>query len=160
MLGRIFSIPGGLFNWCLVAQLCPTLCNPMDCSTPALPVLHHLPELAQVHGHWVYDAIQPPLALLSLLLPPSIYPIVRAFSNELALCIRWPKYWSFSFSIRPSNEYSGLISFRTDWFHFLATQGTQEFSSTSLTASILQYSAFFMVQRAHLYMTTTSYIIL
>ena len=104
-----------------VAQLCLTLCNPMDCSTPSLPVHHQLPELAQTHVHWVSEAIQPSRPLL---FPPSIFPSIRGFSNESVLRIRWPKYWSFSFSINPSNEYSGLISFRIGWFDFFAVQGT------------------------------------
>ena len=93
-----------------VPQSCPTLCNPMDCSTPGLPVYHQLPEFTQSHVHCVGDSIQPSHPLLSLLLPPSIFPSIRIFSNESALCIRWPKYWSFSFNISPSNEHSGLIS--------------------------------------------------
>ena len=97
---------------CSVIQLCPTLCNPMDCSTPGFPVLYHLLELAQTHVHWVGDAIQSSCLYHPLLLLPSIFPSIRVFSSELALCIRWSKYWSFSFSISPSNEYSGLISFR------------------------------------------------
>ena len=84
----------------------------MDCSRPGLPVPHQLPELTQTHVHRVSDAIQPSYPLSSLLLPPSIFPSIRVFSNESTLHIRWPKYWSFSFSISPSNEYSGLISFR------------------------------------------------
>ena len=91
-----------------------------------------------------------------LLLLPSIFPSVRVFSNESVLCISWPKYWSFSFSISPSNEYSGLISFRTDWFDLLAVQGTikSPFQHHSSKASILCYSAFFIVQLSHPYMTT------
>ena len=91
-----------------------------------------------------------------LLLLTSIFPVILVFSNESALRIRWPKYWSFSFSIRPTNEYSGLISFRTDWFDLLAVQGTLKslLQHHSLKASILQCSAFFMVQLSHLYMTT------
>ena len=100
-----------------VAQLCPTLCDPMDCSTSGFPVHHHLLELAQTHVHQVGDAIQPSHPLSSLL--PSIFPSIRVFSNESAFHIRWPNYGSFSTS--PSNEYSGLISFRTDW---CAVQGT------------------------------------
>ena len=104
-----------------VAQSCPTLCNPMDCSTPGFPVLHHLPKLAQTHIHRVGDAIQPSRPLLSPF--PSAFNLssIRVFSNELTLCIRWPKYWSFSIS--PSNEYSGLISFMSAWFDLLAVQG-------------------------------------
>ena len=88
----------------------------MDCSTPGFPVHQQLPELAQTHVHRVGDAIHHLILCHSLLLLPSIFPSIRVFSNELALCIRRPKYWSFSFSISPSNEYSGLISFRIDWF--------------------------------------------
>ena len=100
-------------------------CNPMDCSTPGFPVLHHLPELTQTHVHPIGDAIQPshPLSSPSL---PSVFPSIRVFSNESALGIGWPKYWSFSFSISPSDEYSGLISFRIDWFDLLAVQGTRK----------------------------------
>ena len=101
-----------------VAQSYPTLCDPMDCSTPDIPVLHSLLEFAQIHIHLVCDAFQPS-HLLSYPSPPA-FPSVRVFSNESVLHIRWPKYWSFSFSIRPSNEYSGLISFRVDWFDLLA----------------------------------------
>ena len=95
-----------------VAQLCLTLCEPMDCSMPGLLVQHQLLELAQTHVHRVSDAIQPSHPLSSLLLLPSVFLSIRVFSNVSALCIRWPKYWSFSFCISPSNEYSGLISFR------------------------------------------------
>ena len=101
----------------------------MDCSTPGFPVLHHLPELAQTHVQWDSDAIQPshPLFLCCpLLLLPSIFPSITVFSNESALCIRWPKYWSFSFSISPSNEHSGFISFRIDWFDLLAVRGIRK----------------------------------
>ena len=107
-----------------VAQLCPTLCNPMNHSTPGLPVHHQLPEFTQTHAHWVSDAIQPSHPLSSLLLLPPIPPSIRVFSNESSLCMRWPKYWSFSFSISPSNEHLGLISFRMDWMDLLAVQGT------------------------------------
>ena len=97
-----------------VAQSCPTLCDPMDCSMPGLPVHHHLPEFTQTHVHRVGDAIQPSHPLCPLLLLLSVFPRIKVFSNESGLHIRWPKYWSFSFSISPSNEYSGLISFRID----------------------------------------------
>ena len=129
----------------------------MDCSMPGLPVLHYLLELAQTHVHWVGDAIQPSHPLSPLLLLPLIFPGIRVFSNESALLIRWPKYWSFSFSISPSNEYSVLISFRIDWVDVFAVPGTlksllQHHSSKAL---ILQYSDFFMkVQLSHPYMTT------
>ena len=126
----------------------------MGYSMPGFPVLHHLPELAQTHVHWVSDAIQPPHPLSPLLLLPSVVP--RVFSSELALCIRGPRYWSFSFSISPSSEYSGLISFRVDSFDLLAVQGTLEslLQHHKSKASILWDSAFFMVQLSHLYRTT------
>ena len=106
-----------------VAQSCPTLCDPMNRSTPGLPVHHQLLEFTQTHGHRVSDAIQPSHPLSSPLLLTPIPPSIRVFSNESTLLMRWPKYWSFSFSISPSNEYSGLISFRIDWFDLLAVQG-------------------------------------
>ena len=139
-----------------VTQSCPTLCNLMNCSTPGFPVHHQLPEFTQTHVHWVSDAIQPSHPLSSPSSLPSIFPSIRVFSNESALRIRWPKYWKLSFSIRPSNEYSGLISFRIDWLDLLAVQGTlksllQHYSSK---ASILRCSAFFIVQLSHPYMTT------
>ena len=134
-----------------VAQSCPTLCNPMDCKTPGFSVHHLLLKLAQTHAHQVGIAIQPSYPLPSLLLLPSIFPSIRVFSNESILLISWPKYWSFSFSVSPSNEYSGLISFRIDWLDLLAIQGTlQQYSSK---ASILWCSAFFTVQLSHPYMT-------
>ena len=133
-------------------------CDPIDCSTPGFTVLHQLPELTQTHVnvHRVNDAIKPshPLCLLRLL--PSIFPSIRVFSNESVLRIRWPKCWSFSFSISPSNEYSGLISFRMDWLDLLAAQGTLKslLQHHSSKASILLCSAFFTVQLSHPYMTT------
>ena len=118
------------------------LCNPMDWSTPVFPVLHDVLEFTQIHVHWVCDAIQTSHPLSSSSHPPAIFPSIRVFSNESVLCIRWPKYWSFSFSISPSNEYSGLISFRTDGFDILAVQGTLKsllhyHSSNSLVLSLL-----------------------
>ena len=107
-----------------VAQSCLTLCDPMDCSTPGFPVHHQLPEFTQTHVHWVSDAFQPSHPLSSPLLPPSIVPSIRVFSNESVLHIRWPKYWSFSFTISLSNEYLGLISFRMDWLGLPAVLGT------------------------------------
>ena len=105
--------------WCSAVKSNLTLWDPMDCSTPSSSVLHYLPYFAQIHVHWVSDAIQPshPLLPTPSFLLPSIFPSIRVFSNESALCIRWTKYWSFSFSISPSNEHPGLISFRTDWCH-------------------------------------------
>ena len=133
-----------------------TLCNPMDGSTPDFPILHYLSEFAQTHVHWVDDAIQPSRPLSPPSPPPSIFPSIRVFSSELTLGIRWPKYWSFSFSINPSNEYSGLISFRIDWFDLPTVQGTLKslLQHPSSKASILWCSAFFMIQLSHLYMTT------
>ena len=196
-----------------VAQSCPTLCDPMNCSTPGLPVHHNLPEFTQTHVHRVRDGIQQLLCLVTisvqlilvqslsrvrlfetpwiaagqaslsitisrsslrlmsiksvmpsshlilchpLLLLPPVSPSIRIFSNESTLCMRWPKFWSFSFSIIPSKEIPGLISFRMDWFDLLAVQGTlksllQHYCSK---ASILRHSAFFTVQLSHPYMTT------
>ena len=139
-----------------VAQSCLTLCDPMDCSTPGFPVHHQLLEITQTHVHWVHDTIQPSHPLLSPFPPAFNLPIIRVFSSESVLHIRWPKHWSFSFSISPFNEYSGLISFRMDWLDLLAVQGTLKnlVQHHSLKASILQHSAFFIVQLSHPYMTT------
>ena len=128
----------------------------MDCSTPGLLVHHQLLEFAQTHVHWVGDAIQPSHPLLSPSLLPPIPPSIRVFSNESALHIRWPKYWSFGFHISPSTEYSGLISFRMDWLDLLAGQRTLKslLQHHSSKASILWRSAFFIVQLSHSYMTT------
>ena len=104
---------------CLVVQLYPTLCDPMDCSTPGLPVHRQLPEFTQTRVHGVSDGIRLSHSLCTLLLP-SIFPSIRVFSNESVLHIRWHQYWSFSFSISPFNEYSGLIFFRMDWMDLLA----------------------------------------
>ena len=123
---------------------------------PGFPVHHQLLELAQTHVHWVGDSIQPLILCLALLLRSSIIPSIRVFSNESALHIRWSKYWSFSFSISLSTEYSGLISFKMDWLNLLAGQGTLKslLQHHSSEASILQHSAFFIVQLSHSYMTT------
>ena len=107
-----------------VTQSCPTLCDSMNCSMPGFPVHHQLPEIAQLMS---IESVMPSNHLIlcrPLLLLPSIFPNIRVFSNESALCIRWPKYWSFSFNISPSNEHPGLISFRMDWLDLLAVQGT------------------------------------
>jgi len=109
---------------CSAAQSFLTLCNPMDCSMLGLPAPHHLSKYAQVHVYCIGDVIQPSHPLYPLLLLPSIFPSLRKFSNEFVVHIRWPKYWSFSFSISHSNEYSGLISFKIDWFYLFAVQGT------------------------------------
>ena len=144
------------FQFSSVVQLCPTLCNPMNCSTPGLPVHHQLPELTQTHVRQVGDAIQPSSPLSSVLLLPPIPPSIRVFSNESTLHMRWPKYWGFSFSISPSNEHSGLISFRMDWLDLLVVQGTLKslLQHHSSKASILWHSAFFTVHLSHPYMTT------
>jgi len=131
---------------CVITQLCLT-CNTMDCSTPGFPVFHH----PSVCSNTSIELVMPSSHLVlccPLLLLPSIFPSIRVFSNESALCIRWPKYWSFSFSISPSNEYSGLISFRIDWFDLLAVQETLKslLQHHSSKASILWCSAFFKVQ--------------
>ena len=139
-----------------VAQLCLTLCDPMNRSTPGLPVHHQLPEFTQLMS---IESVMPSSHLIfccPLLLLPLIPPSIRVFSNESTLCMRWPKYWSSSSNIRTSNEHSGLISFRMHWLDLLAVQGTlksllQHYSSK---ASILWHSAFFIVQLSHPYMTT------
>ena len=125
-----------------VTQSCLTLCDPMNCSTPGLPVRHRLPEFTQTHVHRVSDAIQPshPLSSPS---PPAPNPSQhQVFSNESTLCMRWPKYWSFSFSIIPSKEIPGLISFRMDWLDLLALQGTLK----SLLQHQVQKHQFFSAQ--------------
>ena len=121
----------------------------MNLSTPGLPVHHQLLEFTQTHVHWVGDAIQPSHPLSS----PST--ALNLSHNQGLLRIRWPKYWSFSFNISPSNEYSGLISFRIVWFYLLAVQGALKslLQHHSSKASILQHSAFFMVQLSHPCMT-------
>ena len=135
-------------------QSCPTLCDPMNCSTPGLPVHHQLLEFTQTLVHRVSDAIQPSHPLSSRL--PPIPPSIRVFSSESTLRMRWPKYWSFSFSIIPSKEHPGLISFRMDWLDLLGVQGTLKslLQHHSSKASILRRSAFFTVQLSHPYVTT------
>ena len=150
------SLQEAVIQFSSVAQCCPTFCNPMDCSTPGFPVHHHSQSLLKLLS---IESVMPSNHLIlsrPLLLLPSIFPSTRVFSNESALHIRWPKYWSFSFSISPSNEYSGMISFRMDWLDLLADQGTlksllQHHSSKAL---ILLCSVFFIVQLSHPYMTT------
>ena len=136
------------FQFSSVAQTCVTLCDLMNRSTPGLPVHHQLPEYTQTHVHRVSDAIQPSHPGSSPLLLPPIPPSIRVFSNESTLCMRWPKYWSFSFSIIASKEIPGLISFRMDWLDLLAVQGTLKslLQHHSSKASILQCLAFFTVQ--------------
>ena len=118
-----------------VAQSCQTLCDPMDCTMPGFPVHHQLPELTQTHVPWVGDAIQP-LPSSVILFCLQSFPASGTFQMSQFFPIRWPKYWSFSFSISPSNEYSGLISFRIDWFDLLAVQGTLVSSPTPQFKSI------------------------
>ena len=144
-----------------VQSLCHVqLCDPMNHSTPGLPVHHQLLEFTQTHVHWVGDFI-----LCRPLLLPSIFPSIRVFSNESVLHIRWPKYWSFSFNTSPSNEHPGMISFRMDWLDLLRVQGTlksllQHQSSKTIQlkkfkrSSILWCSAFFIVHLSYSYMTT------
>ena len=125
-----------------IQLLSPTLCDPVDCSTPGLPVHHQLPELAQTHVHQVGDIINHLILCLPLLLLPAVFSSIRVFSSESVLRIRWPKYWSFSFSISPSNEYSGLISFRIDWFDPFALERTLKslLQHHSSEASVLRHS--------------------
>ena len=127
----------------------------MKCNMQGFRILNYLPEFAQGRIHWVGDAIQTSHSLLPSSPLPSIFPSIRVFANESTLHIRWAKYWCFSFNINPSNEYSGLISFRIDWFDLLAVQGTLKslLHDHTLKASILWHSAFFMVQLSHPYMT-------
>ena len=133
------------YQFSSVNQSCLTLCDPMDCSTPDLPVHHQLLEFTQTHIHWVGDAIHF-IQCHPLLLLPSIFPSIRVFSNESVLHISWPKYWRFSFSISPSNEYSGLISFRMDWLDLLAVQGTLKSSLESIMQNTIQKHQFFGAQ--------------
>ena len=144
----------GRVQFSSVAQLCLTFCNPMNHSTPGLPVHHQLWSLLKLRS---IKSVMPSKDLIlwhPLLLLPSIFPSIRVFSNESVLCIRWPKYWRFSFSISPFNEHSGLISLRMDRLDLLAVQGTLKslLQHHSLKASILRCSAFFMVQLSYPYM--------
>ena len=122
--------------WCCsVIQSCPTLCDPMECSTPGFPVLLRLPELGQIHAPWFIDAIQH-LILYRPLLMPSIFPSIRIFSKKSVIHIRLPNYWIFSFSLGSSSEYSGLISFKIDWFAPCCPRDSQESSPTPQFKSI------------------------
>ena len=153
--GRVSLSLSSASSWVVVQllKLCQTLCDPMDCSTPGSPVLPISRSLLKLMS---IESVTPSnhLILCPLLRLPSIFPSIRVFSNESLLCIRWPNYWSFSFS--PSNEYSRLICFRIDWFDLLAFLGTLEslLQHHHSKASILQHSAFFMAQLSHPYMTT------
>ena len=142
-----------------VAQSCLTLCDSMDCSVPGLPGHWSITSARSLPSLTSIESVMPSNHLIlcrPLLLLPSIFPSIRAFSNESALCIRWPKYWSFSFNISPSNEHPGLTSFRMDWLDLLALQGTLKslLQHHNSKASILQSSAFFIVQLSHPYITT------
>ena len=130
--------------------------QPHGRSMPGLSVHHQLLEFTQTHDHWVSDAIQPSHPLLSPSPPAFSHSSIRVFSNESVLCIRWPKYWSFSFSISPSNEYSGLISFRIDWLDLLAVRGNLKslLQQHSSKAWVIWHSAFFIVQLSQPYMFT------
>ena len=161
VVARVWNLEPGYLSFnpgcrCSVAKSCLTLCDPMDYSTPGSCVLRCLPEFAQIHV--IKSVMLSNLLILCspLLLLLSIFPSIRVFSNELDLRIRWPKYWSFIFNISPSNECSGLFSFRIDWFDPLEVQGTLKslVQHHSLKASLLRCSAFFMVQLSHPYMTT------
>ena len=139
----------------LVAMSCRTLCDLMNCSMPGFLVLHYLLWLLKL---MFIESVMPSNHLIlccPLLLPPSVFPSIRVFSSESVLCIRWPKYWSFSFSISPYNEYSVLISFRMDWLDLLAVQGTQESSPTPQFKSINSLALSFLHSpTSHPYMTT------
>ena len=138
-----------------VPQSCPTLCTPTDCNTPSFLSITNSQSLLKLMS---VDLVMPckHLILCYSLLLPSIFPSIRVFSNESVLWIKWPKYWSFSFSISPSKEHSGLIFFRIDWLDLLAVQGTLKslLQHHSSKASFLRHSAFFTVQLSHPYMTT------
>ena len=143
---------------CSVAQLCLTLCDLMDCSASGLHIPHHLLKFAQVHVHCIGMPSSHLIFWHPLLLFPSLFPTIRVFFTELAVHIRWPKYWSFSFSfsISPSSEYSGLISLNTDWFYLPAVERTLRslLQHHSSKKSILWLSAFFMVQLSQTHMTS------
>ena len=139
-----------LYQFSSVAQKCPTLCDPMDCSTPGLTITNSRSLLKLMS----IESVMPSNHLIlchPFLLSPSIFPSIRVFSNESALRVKWPKYWSFSFDISPSKEHPGLISFRMDWLDLLAVQGILKslLQHHSSKASILRCSAFFIVQLSH-----------
>ena len=144
---------------CSFAQPLSDSLWPVDCSTPGLSVHHRLPEFTQTHVQRVSDAINHLVLCRPLLLLLSIFPSIRFFSNQSVLCFRWPKFWSFSFSIIPSNEYSGLISFRMDWLVSLISKGLlRVFSSTPVHTTVWRHQffsaqLFFIVQLSHLYTT-------
>ena len=156
LVNELNEVAGYKIQFSSVPQSCPTPCNTMNCSMPGLPVHQQLLKSTQTHVHRVGDAIQPSHPWSSPYPPALNHSLIMVFSNESVLSIRGPKYWSFSFSISPSNKYSRLISFRIDWLDLLAVQGTlksllQHYSSK---APFLWCSAFFIVQLSHPYMTT------
>ena len=138
---KILCIARNCLNLLRISSV-QSLWDPMDCSTPGFPGHHQLPDFAQIHVHWVGNAIQPSHSLLPFLLLPSVFPSIRVFSNESVLCISWPKNWNFSFSISLSNEYSGLISFRIGWVDLLSVQVTLK----SLLHTRIQKHQFFSAQ--------------
>ena len=156
LLWIVVSFHSGTYQFSSVAQLCPSLCRPMDCSKPVFLVHHQLPGLTQTHVHRASGAVQPSHPLSSPSPPALNLSPHQDLFNESALHIRWPKYWSFSFNISLSNAYTGLISFRMDWVDLLAVQGTLKslLQHRSWKASVLWRSAFFIVQLSHPYMTT------
>ena len=147
---------------CSVTKSCSTLHDSLDSSMPGFPVPHQLPEFTQVHVHWISDTIQPSHSLSPSSLSASIFPSIRVSSNESAICTTWPKHWSFSFGIGPSKEYSGLISFKIDWFHLLAVREILNVFSNPIVwrHRFLRHSAFFIIQLSDLYMTTRKIIAL
>ena len=148
--------PSDKLRFSSVTQSCLTFCDPMDCSVHSFPVLNQLPELIELMSIKSVMPCNHLILCCPLLLLPSIFPSIRIISNESVFHIRWPKCWSFSFSISPSNEHSRLISFRIDWLYLLEVQGTLKslLQHHSSKASILQCSAFFIVQVSYPYMTT------
>ena len=146
------------YQFSSVAQSYLTLCDPMDYSMLGLPVITNSRSLLELMSIELVMLSNHLILCCPLLLPSSIFPSIRVFPKESVLCIMWPKYWSFSFSISPSNEYSGLISFRIDWFDLFVVQGTLQslLQHHSSKASVLRCSAFFMVQLSHPYMTMTT----
>ena len=141
-----------LLSPCSITKLYPTLCNPMNCSTPGFSVHHYIQSSLKLMSNESKMLSNHLILCQPLCFLPSVSPSIRIFSNESALCIRWPKDWSFSFSISPCNEYSRLISFRIDWLDLLAVQGTLKslLQHHILKASILWHSTIFMVQLSHL----------
>ena len=137
---------------CSVSQSCPTLRDPWTEASLSFTSSWSLPKLISIESTMPFNHL---ILCCPVLLLPSVFPTIRVFSNELALCIRWPKYWSFSSNVSLSNQYLGFISFRIDWFDLLAVQGTLKslLQQHSSKASILQCSVFFMVQLSHPYMT-------